>query len=57
MRAINEMENVKLLEVFSSDCERRKQLGDVQKRIILKRIVEPIASNVYRHNYKKTQKK
>jgi hypothetical protein len=40
---MNKMENVRLLEVWSSDCERRNQLRDVQKRIILKRIVGPIA--------------
>jgi hypothetical protein len=51
MQAMNKMENVRLLKVWSSDCERRNQLRDVQKRIVLKRIVEPIASNVYQYNY------
>jgi hypothetical protein len=51
------MENITLLRVWSSDVERRNQLGDVQKIIILKRIVEPMASNLYQYNNNKTQKK
>jgi len=47
MWAVNKMENVRLLKVWSSNCERLNQLGDVQKRIILKIIVEPVASNVF----------
>jgi hypothetical protein len=43
MKAMNKTENVRLLKVCSSDCEWRKQLGDVQKRIMLQRIVEPVA--------------
>lgn len=42
MQAMNKMKNVRLLKVWSSDCERRNQLGEGQKRIILKRIVEPV---------------
>jgi hypothetical protein len=58
MQAIyNKMENVTLLKVWSSDLERRNQLGDVQKIIILKRIVESITSNVFQYNNNKTQKK
>ena len=40
---MNKMENVRLLKLCSSYCERHNQLGDVQKRIILKIIVEPVA--------------
>jgi len=43
MQAMNKMENVRLFKICSSDCERRNQLGDVQKRIILQRIVESVA--------------
>jgi hypothetical protein len=54
MQAINKIENIGLFKVWSGD---RDQLGEVQKRIILKRIAEPIASNVCQYNCSRTEKK
>jgi hypothetical protein len=42
MQAINKMENASFLKIWSNDLEGRNQVGDIEKKIILKTIVEPI---------------